>query len=893
MKYIFLILFLHIQIFFSFAQTLKNSDSTFEDSFYEADGLMEEKNFQNALHILLSLFDTDSTNANINYLIGICYLHTATDKDLSVKYLENALHNVDPNAQSDSHKERKSPPDALLYLGKAYHIIYKFDDAVEMFNEFKLKTDKVTIKNKKDLLAESDRYIQICKNAKEIIKFPLNLKAKNLGDSINSHYSDHSPVISADESILIFTSKREGSTGGLICDDGQYFEDIYICNKENQQWSVPKGISQNINSSGHEASIGLSSNGQNLLIYKDDNNNGNIYLSRLTGNEWSVPVAFEEPVNSKYNEKDASISPDESYLYFSSNRPGGYGGYDIYMSKKLPNEKWGLPINMGSKINTPYDELSPFIHPDEKTLIYSSQGHNSIGGFDVFYTTVNVEDATTTESLNIGYPINTTDDDIFYVITPDGKRAYYSSYMKGGYGYTDIYMIELAESFDKPLAVASGIIKKEFSKNSSNTTITVTDITDPDNSKFIGTYTPNSNTGKYIFILASERKYQATYKSNGYKNHDENIYISKESAYTLTNSTIPLNTIILKSTKKTDKLDFDKNSSEFDNDIKTKLQNICNYLKENQDALLSISDKTANNTKRKKTNEERLNHVISFLVSNGINKNRIKIGIPDAEDYGYELIILDREENKNQILSDDYKQKNIDKKSVKNTSGKWSKTLVLHDILFAYDSYIIPKEEYQHLINFASFLKNNPALKIKISGFTDSKGSDEYNEKLSLKRTGSIKNILLKNGVNESNIIIQKFGKTSPIGKNENADGSDNAFGRALNRRVEFTVVKNNSSDIRCAILDSLIELQCISVTKFSKTINNKYTIQISALSKQKKNAYFRFLNDVKEFLGKDNLYRYATGEYPTEADAKAALKKVKEKGYEGFIIEIEKLEKQ
>ncbi|HEU4719372.1 MAG TPA: hypothetical protein VFU15_16120, partial [Bacteroidia bacterium] len=392
--------------------------------------LIEEENWPMALSYFQEAYKVDSTNANINYKIGICYLHSASEKANSLKYLRVAAKGISRNYDPYDAKSKKAPENTYYYLAQSYHYNYQFDSAISFFETYKAILGNRDPETTKDI----DTRIGWANNAKEFMASPLPVTITNLGDSINTQYPDYSPVISIDENTIIFTSRRSGDKGI----DGQYYEDILIADKKDDgTWGAAHPISPYINTPTNEASISLSADGQTLFIYKDDNG-GDIYQSTQMNGQWMTPVPMGGDINSKYWETHACLSADGNTLYFVSDRPGGFGGRDIYRVVKLPNGKWSKALNLGPTVNTPEDEDAPFIHPDQKTLFFSSKGHKSMGGFDIFFTSLN-DSGKWAEPINVGYPINTPDDDIFYVTSPDGKRAYFSSVRQGGYGEKDIY----------------------------------------------------------------------------------------------------------------------------------------------------------------------------------------------------------------------------------------------------------------------------------------------------------------------------------------------------------------------------------------------------------------------------------------------------------------------
>lgn len=503
--------------------TLSVKAQSFRKKYEQASMYFNNNRYSQALPYLLSLDSIQADNNNINFQIGVCYFNAPIHQERAIPYLIKANHDISESYNPNSYKEKHAPEDACLYLAQAYHLTYQFDTALAYYHKFLTYID--TTKDKKTL-EEVSRDIQMCNTAKELTANPVKMTVQNLGDSINSPYPDYSPVVSADESQIFFTSRRIGEKDVT----GQYFENIYMANKVNGQWGQAFNIGPPINDLGrHSATVGLSPDGQTIFIYRDDGNgDGNIYTTHLNGTVWSTPQKLDENVDSKYWEPSASMSADGQLLFFSSNRPGGFGGLDIYMSRLLPNGQWGKAINLGPTINTEYDEDAPYIHPNGKTLYFSSRGHNTMGGYDIFYSTLDSNNHWGTP-VNIGYPVNTPGDDIFFFPTTDGKGAYYSSFKDSGYGEKDIYRITFPEKKAEAITVYRGIIKSAVDSTVPQNIEII--VTDNETGEQVGVYHPNSATGRYLIILPSGKNYNITYNASDYLFHSENIDVRDSTAY--------------------------------------------------------------------------------------------------------------------------------------------------------------------------------------------------------------------------------------------------------------------------------------------------------------------------------------------------------------------------
>ena len=601
--------------------------------------------YHNALPLYLKLDSIFPDNPEYNYMIGLCYLHS-NNEPFSLTYLQQA--------------EKMNYKDEKLYyhLGKALHFNHQFDAAIEAFHKY-VRTLKSDDTDDRKLMEEVNRYIGQCHIGRKLLANPLDIRIENLGPVINSRFPDYAPVISADETVLIFTSRRDNTTGGYLDEEGKYFEDIYISykekvylyeekkytysqflkkfgrkkletlinegliNEEAGQWSKP--VNMTINTETHDASIALSPDGQMLFTYKTNESkihSGDIYVSELTGNEWSIPQRLPDEINTKGWEPSCSISADEKKLFFTSDREGGFGGTDIYMSVKLPNGKWSKAKNIGPKINTSYDEDAPFIHPDGKTLYFSSKGHESIGGYDIF-TSVYVEETDDwLTAKNIGYPINTSGDDIFFVWSADGKRGYFSTVRDDSYGDKDIYVVYRPEA-EISLMVLKGHVLNSKTNEPIGATIVFMNNTD---TKLIGYYNSNSYTGKYTIILPPGKNYGITVEAPGYLFHSENFDLPDLKDYKEIEKDILLDPIETGKKRILRNVFFDYAKAHLRDESKPELERLYVLLKRNPVLKIQISGHTDNHGPHEynmQLSQSRAQAVVDWLINRGTEKERL------------------------------------------------------------------------------------------------------------------------------------------------------------------------------------------------------------------------------------------------------------------------------
>jgi hypothetical protein len=385
--------------------------------------LFEEYN--EAIGNYLNLLSQFPDNANIKYRIGQCYLNMPGEKEKAIPYLEDAVKSISPRHKAGRLKEESAPFDALYYLANAYRVNNQIDKAIETYNRF--------IENMDHKIYDSTivRFqLQTCHNAKQMMATPLYVKYSNLGDLINDRFSESNPVVISSDNGLLFSRRLQLRTA------------LFHTKLTDGRWSAPVDIIPDLNVDDKFYPTALSKDGKTLYLYSNFDFIGNIYTSKYENDRWNPVVKLNENINTKYWESHATISPDGKKLFFSSNRKGGYGGLDIYMSELDSIGQWGMARNLGPVINTPYHEDTPAMTEDGKTLFFSSRGHYNMGGYDIFYSTM-LGDGEWSIPLNAGYPLNTTDDDLFFTPVQKGYQGYIARYDEKGFGEQDLFRVEI------------------------------------------------------------------------------------------------------------------------------------------------------------------------------------------------------------------------------------------------------------------------------------------------------------------------------------------------------------------------------------------------------------------------------------------------------------------
>jgi len=395
-----------------------------QESFLEAEYFLMNEDYSDALNYYLSLYEKLPENANLAYSIGLCYLNIPGKKNLSVDYLEVASKNMSAKHKEGTINQVSAPYYALYALGKSYRINFMFDKAKEAFTKYAgtlLPDDR----ENQDFIKHE---ISVCDNAKDFMAKPVAFTSQNIGDLFNDEKSNFNPIISADGKSFAFMVSLK------------FYDAIMFTRLVDGKWLAPVNITPELQADGDIYISCLSADGRTILLSKDDNYNSDIYISTNNGIIWSPVTKLNKNINSKHWESHGFISDGGDKLIFASDRPGGFGGLDLYISSKVKGD-WGPPVNLGPEINTQFNEDRPFLINSGQKLFFSSQGHKNIGGYDIFISDLQSNKLWNTPK-NIGYPINTPDDDFFFMPIDKGKSGYYSIYNEAdSFGKEDIFKI--------------------------------------------------------------------------------------------------------------------------------------------------------------------------------------------------------------------------------------------------------------------------------------------------------------------------------------------------------------------------------------------------------------------------------------------------------------------
>jgi tetratricopeptide (TPR) repeat protein/SOS response regulatory protein OraA/RecX len=442
---------------------------------------------------LLRQFPEDD---NLKYKIGICLLNDPYRKDQSIRYLLDASKNINPEYKEGSFKEQTAPPDVLYYLGNAYLVNERIDQAIDAFHRFQDIMDPAIYDEE---LVQAQ--IQACENARKLMAMPVDIDLYPVSQEVNTRYAETRPVISGDGNRMAFVTEQP------------FFDEALFIEKVDGQWTLPMSITSMLGFDEDIYPCALNYDGTEMLLYYDDDHIGNLYSSRYNDGFWLPAEKLGENISTKYWESHGSFSKDGQTLYFTSNRKGTYGGLDIYKSKRQPDGKWGEPENLGSTINTRYNEETPFITEDGQTLYFSSYGHYNMGGYDIFCSKKN-KDGSWGTPVNLGYPINTTDDDLFFLPVNNGFGGYQSRIEKDTRGRRDLYFMDIYSANNPRMYLVTGFVRTEDSGMDLTTLHML--VIDPETGDTLKYSIPIEEDGSFSLNL-TQGNYMLHFKGEGYE----------------------------------------------------------------------------------------------------------------------------------------------------------------------------------------------------------------------------------------------------------------------------------------------------------------------------------------------------------------------------------------
>jgi outer membrane protein OmpA-like peptidoglycan-associated protein/tetratricopeptide (TPR) repeat protein len=610
-----------------------------------ADEMYNFGDVKDALEVYVQALEMNPKNERANFMAGKAYL-TTTQKDLALKYLLKS-YELNPNVADN----------ILLLIGTAYHLNYEFDNAISYYNQYRTKVvmnaEGAKPFGEQDNSSEEkkiERKIYECENGKVYIKTPLDIELFNLGEGVNSEFKDYGPILNTDRSKIYFTSRRKGSTGGNKDNDNEFFEDIYRSDKTGSVWGAAVNLAYPVNSDLHESCIGISSDEQELFLYIDnDKYKGDIfYCKKDNKGNWGMPKSLSKQINTiDFIENSMSLTPDGKTLFFSSNKAGGFGGQDIYVSKKDPKGEWGIPVNLGSYLNTEYDDESPFLDADGKTLYFSSKGHRGMGGFDIYKSHYDSTTQIWSKPENLLYPINSTEDDTYFILSSDGIFGYFSSNKNIGLGDADIYRFKMPDKNIKdPVfrvdSVTFTLINKDsLNKNPNEYTfnINITDketgqlieadvqVIDTEDDKLLDESISKKGLYDKKLTFTNKTKLVVSIKKEGYLFQDISIKIDPESKQNRTlTRTITMEKPVVGSKYVLRNLYYDFDKADLRKESHTELNNLLRLLQDSPNMKIEIGSHTDDLGSKEynySLSQRRAQSVVNWLIEKGVSSSRL------------------------------------------------------------------------------------------------------------------------------------------------------------------------------------------------------------------------------------------------------------------------------
>jgi outer membrane protein OmpA-like peptidoglycan-associated protein len=739
-------------------------------SIVEAQRLFGAKNYQAALPKYLEGIQ-GVKDPLVFYQLATCYKvsESVENQIKGIPYFEEAL-------------ALKKDYSAQIYfdLGELYLKDEQLQKATDAFQSY-----REMVKMDKKLVTVADKAIGSCQNAMAMMSVPRNFTVHSFSGTVNTKYTEYNPVVSADESVLAFTALRP-NTGRTRSGD-KFIEEIYVSYNKSGNWTEP--IVVPIASEYNVGTAGISADGQKMVVFMGGNADpGNLFLVTKSGDVWSKPSILSPTINSMGLESTSSLTPDGKVIYFASDRQGGRGGLDIWKIELKSDGKWSPPINLGPDVNSKDNEDAPFIHPDQKTLFFTSDGHSTMGGRDIFKTSL--VNGKWTKPENMGYPVNTTSNDNYFTLLADGKRAYFSSDRKGGQGAQDIYYLDMPEnSMTIPLTMIKGRVLNTETGKPMPTKMYVVDMDTKRELEFV--YNPDPKTGEYLIILPPSKNYDIVIESEGFLSYTLNVNIPNQTYFYELYQQVSLKSIKQFDVVVGQEVEVKNAFYDTDADIKTELRK-SNEAKLVQTGKVDVYDMMLDLMAA--DDKEGIDYLVSLIEHtdpiDGVNfneKENSKIDVVTRTFYFDES-----DESK-------FEQKKVDGRVVfslptvniteelQNKKAGLKPTAAFDENALAKFSKVFfdqGKSELKSIYNkeldgILTALNQNPVLGVEISGFASAEGTEEANRELSNKRAIAVLDYLNHQGIVRRRIVAKGYGATK-----------DQTAAKEEGRRVEVRVVE-------------------------------------------------------------------------------------------------------
>lgn len=588
-----------------------------------------------SLTYLLKAHEFNPNNARLNYLIGQALLST-------VQYPQAIEHLL------RAHNLGLTDNELYFFLAGAYHLNKDFNKAIEYYALYRQQLGPQELSQRRSLI---DRKMAQCKSGLLLLARPERVFIDNIGSNLNSAFDDYNPRIFPSGAQMFFTSRRPlQEKARTDRTDFKYFENILIAELAEGGWQLSGHAGPTLNRHNHSSVAGMAPDGYTLIIY-NGSKGGDLFISDFSKGKWTKPIRFRNGINSRHKETNAALKAGRDSLYFISDRPGGYGGKDIWFTNKDHRGGWREPINLGHALNTELDEEALYLSPDGKTLYFSSQGHNSMGGGDIFRSTF--EAGRWTEPHNLGYPINSPSDDLFYMPHPDGRSAYFSTFRAGGNGASDIYRVtfmgpekpvinqmhsepivsrarpDMLRFIDPSTQLPSSLVilrGKVFDNTTGQPLKANIEIFDKKKDELLAAFSTSAETGAYLITMPSGKSLQIAVQAEGYMFLTENISIDTTNTATEIVNDFRLRPLEVGTTIVLRNIFFDTGSANLRPESYAELGVLYKLLIENPRLKIEISGHTDNvgsAALNQRLSHDRARAVVTFLAGRGISADRL------------------------------------------------------------------------------------------------------------------------------------------------------------------------------------------------------------------------------------------------------------------------------
>lgn len=853
--------------------------------FIKAEEHLLYEEYEQALPVYLELIDKGWDNANIHFKIGMCYINIPGQIKQAIPYLEKSTQNVSAKVKEGNYKEQKAPEEAWFYLAKAYRINNVFDKAIETYKKYKTTLSPSDVYYH-DFL---DLQIKTCETAKEMIKNPINFVQEV--SPFNEDGKNYNPAISGNGKSASFTTYQEVRDPKTGVEN--FFEIVYYGQSDGHEWGKFTDISFDIESDGYFSTLSMNYEGNYMLLYRNDYGIGNIYYTKKEGNKWLPVKKLNKSINSRSNETHACISKDGNTMYFVSDKSGGIGDKDIYVSYKDNRGHWGTPLNLGDVINTEFKEETPFIAEDGKTIYFASEAHNSMGGYDIFKS---VKDANGnwSQPQNLGYPINSAADDLFYLPIGDGSTAYMARIDKNS-SQSKIYKITYPKTERIVEVVADNNTPTDnIATETENTTdnddsikpqteskpktktivvpseynlkgkLTLSDnkelnssfyihVSKPDG-EVIAAISPNIVNGEFITKI-KHGSYKVKVYGDGYEPAEKNVFISEseQNPDVLTNIILKPIEVSTGEYYTIKSILFDYNSDQLKREAQIEVEKLAQLMNKNNNLYIEVvgnTDSHGSDEYNKNLSIRRARAVVSYINRTGVNAERFVTKGAGKENF----IAI----NKNPDGSDNPEGRKLNRRvdikiiNPNNDNITVENIYVPDELLFKEQlTYTIMLMESEKVLPVSYFGKsgeniNNVWMFQSPGGYLYTVGQFKHKSDAL-----QLMNLVVDAGFPNAKIISS----------------------------LEYDELVTKSSNFY--------------KNKMSSTDKQVYTIQLMALKKTIEKGQFKGLNNVKEIKCADEYIRYFYGEYIGKISAKQALNDVIDKGYTtAFVVEKNKYKK-